>query len=139
MNGDALLKLAQQNPDVEIDDSGYVAKSKPQSAPAPVSRMEELFLALWHGPELEREYRFHDKRRWRFDFAHLPTKTAIEIDGGVWSRGRHNRATGFIQDCEKMNTAALDGWTVFRLPTPHVTQEWVDKIVEYIVQAKETK
>lgn len=84
----------------------------------PPSRAEADFMAAWQalgGPDLEREYRFHPPRRWRFDFAHLTTQTAIEIEGGVWARGRHTRGAGFVKDCEKYNQAAADGWTVFRL------------------------
>jgi hypothetical protein len=59
------------------------------------SRLETRFLLLWRsidGPPLEREFRFHPKRRWRADFAHLPSRSLIEIEGGIWIQGRHNRA-----------------------------------------------
>ena len=39
----------------------------------------------------EREVRFHKTRRWRFDFAYPEKLLAIEIHGGVWSKGRHGR------------------------------------------------
>jgi very-short-patch-repair endonuclease len=67
-------------------------------------------------PLPEREYRFHGTRRWRFDFAWPAYKIAVEIEGGVWARGRHNRGKGFVQDCEKYNHAAALGWRVFRFP-----------------------
>lgn len=38
----------------------------------------------------------------------------MEIEGGVWSRGRHVRGSGFEKDCEKHNEAAALGWSVFR-------------------------
>lgn len=72
------------------------------------------------GPPLEREYRFDPKRRWRADFAHLPSRTLIEIEGGIWIRGRHNQAAGFIADMEKYLEAALAGWTVIRLADVHL-------------------
>ena len=61
-----------------------------------------------------REYRFHPLRRWRFDFAWPNELIAIEVEGGSWQYGRHNRASGFELDCEKYNAAALMGWRVFR-------------------------
>lgn len=64
--------------------------------------------------ECVREYRFHPKRRWRFDYALPAVKIALEVEGGVWTRGRHTRPQGFLNDIEKYNTATLLGWRVFR-------------------------
>jgi very-short-patch-repair endonuclease len=63
-------------------------------------------------PEPEREYRFHHKRRFRFDFAWPDMKIAVEVDGGTWSRGRHVRGAGFHNDAVKRNLAACSGWFV---------------------------
>ena len=65
-------------------------------------------------PEPEREWRFNPQRRWRFDFAWPDQRLAVEIEGGVWSGGRHVRGDGFSRDCEKYNEAALGGWCVLR-------------------------
>ena len=61
-----------------------------------------------------REYRFDPERRWRFDFMITKRKIAIEIEGGLWKMGRHNRPVGMIADMEKYNRAALLGWAVLR-------------------------
>jgi len=63
-----------------------------------------------------KEYKFHPVRRWRFDFAWPDKKVAIEVEGGVYMRGRHVRPKGFIGDCEKYNMALLMGWKVLRAP-----------------------
>lgn len=60
------------------------------------------------------EYRFDKTRKWKFDFAYPDCKFAIEIEGGLWIQGRHNRAPGMIKDMEKYNEAAMQGWLVFR-------------------------
>ncbi len=67
-----------------------------------------------------REYRFDDKRRWRFDFAYPDLKIAIEVEGGVYSQGRHTRGKGFTADCEKYNRATELGWSVYRYTTQQV-------------------
>jgi very-short-patch-repair endonuclease len=72
------------------------------------------FCATKGVPPATAEFRFHPKRKWRFDYAWPEHKIALEIDGGVWIRGRHNRAPGFLRDMEKMNEAALLGWRVLR-------------------------
>jgi hypothetical protein len=67
-----------------------------------------------------REYHFHDKRNWRFDFADPERMVAVEVEGGAWSGGRHTRGSGFIKDCEKYNEAAILGWFVLRVTRPSV-------------------
>ena len=71
-------------------------------------------------PEPETEYRFHPKRRWRFDGAYERERVAYEVEGGTWARGRHTRGAGFERDCEKYNAAALLSWRVFRFTTAMV-------------------
>lgn len=69
-----------------------------------------------HGlPEPVTEYKFHDVRRWRFDYAWPTHKIALEIEGGIWTGGRHTRGKGFIADLEKYNTASSIGWRIFRI------------------------
>ena len=66
----------------------------------------------------EREYRFDPERRWRFDYAWPSLKVAVEIEGGIWIRGRHVRPTGYLADLEKYNRAVVLGWRVLRY-APH--------------------
>lgn len=66
-----------------------------------------------------REYLFHPKRKWRFDFAWPAAKLAVEVEGGVG--GRHQRQGGFVGDCVKYAEAAVLGWRVIRVTTAQVT------------------
>ena len=67
-------------------------------------------------PEPEREYKFASAlgRKWRFDVAWPECKVAVELEGGVYSGGRHTRGKGFEGDLLKLNQAALLGWRVLR-------------------------
>lgn len=56
-----------------------------------------------------KEYRFHPTRLWRFDMAFPERRVAVEIDGAVWTQGRHTRGSGYIADCEKLAEAAILG------------------------------
>lgn len=82
------------------------------------------------GLSLEREYYFAKRtkgRNWRFDFAWLERKIAVEFEGGVHIRGRHSRGAGFEKDAEKYNTALVMGWRVLRVTTGLVLRK--DRIV----------
>jgi len=82
-----------------------------------VSYLEDTFawqLRAAKIPTPVREYVFAPPRRWRFDFAFPDRMIAVEIEGGVWSGGRHTTGAGFTRDCEKYNLAAELGWIVFR-------------------------
>ena len=67
------------------------------------------------------EYKFCEQRKWRGDFVWLePRKVLLEIEGGIWSQGRHTRGKGFTNDCEKLNTASLQGFLVLRVTKYHL-------------------
>jgi very-short-patch-repair endonuclease len=67
-----------------------------------------------------RELQFDAGRGWRFDFAWLEELVAVEIEGGTWAAGRHNRGAGFQADCIKYAEAAIRGWLVLRVTTEMV-------------------
>lgn len=97
-----------------------------------ISKLEQRFALIWRslgGPALEREFRFHPTRKWRADFAHIPSRTLIEIEGGIWVRGRHTTPRGFIADAEKYLEAALAGWRVLRLVDQQIKAPTVQRIV----------
>jgi very-short-patch-repair endonuclease len=106
--------------------------------PGKVSKLEQRFEFLWrllNGPDLEREYRFHPTRKWRADFAHLPSRTLIEIEGGIWVRGRHTTPRGFAADAEKYLEATLDGWRVLRLVDQQIKAPTIERIVALCARA----
>lgn len=78
------------------------------------------------------EFRFHPVRKWRADFAIPGKKLLIEIDGGVWSGGRHTRGGGFIGDMEKLNAAACLGYLVLRYQPSETKAKKITKIIEDI-------
>lgn len=92
-------------------------------------------------PKPELEYKFHPDRRWRFDFAwpdvgtniSIPLKSfsllALEVDGGIWIRGGHNRGAQMKKDWEKRNEAAALGWRIIYVePRDLCTEETVNLI-----------
>jgi len=96
-----------------------------------------IVLAFWADcglPSAQAEFRFHPKRKWKFDFAfakwglgsgisglgnspdakpQMPgAMLAIEVQGGIWTRGRHTRGSGLVKEYEKLNAAAVAGWRI---------------------------
>jgi very-short-patch-repair endonuclease len=82
----------------------------------------------------EKEYRFDSSRRWRFDYAIPAWKIAVEIEGGVWSGGRHTSGAGFTKDCEKYNSATCHGWKVLRFTTSQFTNGDYARFIEEIIK-----
>ena len=104
--------------------SNKPGKHKPKSYnPQVVTR----FFAKHGIPAPEFEYQFHPTRKWRFDLAwpmweetngirwvKNPFPTAVEVDGGIWIAGGHNRGEQMKKDWEKANEAAALGWRILR-------------------------
>lgn len=61
------------------------------------------------------EAKFFPGRQWRLDFYLSESRVAVEIEGGVWSGGRHTRGSGFAEDIEKYNAALFIGIRVYRI------------------------
>lgn len=84
-------------------------------------------------PEPQREFRFLPSRRFRFDFCWLDRRIALEIDGGIWTGGRHTRGKGAMSDAEKYSLAAIEGWRILRVTGQHINNglalRWLETIL----------
>lgn len=113
------------------------------------SELEIEFAEQWQrlgeGVELRSEYRFaadvvglgdgiRQRLRdaglqdWRFDFCHMASRVAIELEGGTWkateeSKSRHTTGGGFEGDCRKYNAAHDWGWIVLRFTTTMISND----------------
>jgi len=58
------------------------------------------------------EYRFHPARKWRFDLCFPGKKLAVEVNGGIFSQGRHTRGAALLLEYEKLSEAAALGYRV---------------------------
>jgi len=97
--------------------------SKPAVKASARKRLEDAFFAAFalvkpQGvPMPDREHRFHDSRKWRFDLAWPSIKLAVEIQGGSFVNGGHNRGAQQAKDYEKLNEAQRHGWIVLQFGT----------------------
>lgn len=103
--------------------------------PKPTSDFFTLLIKSQLGLDVILEHKFHETRRWRFDYAILEYKIAIEKDGGVWMKGggAHSRPQNILRDMEKLTQASVLGWTVIRrTPNQINSSETIDLIRQSI-------
>jgi very-short-patch-repair endonuclease len=134
MNDAELQQILDNNPDISVN-SGTIGTGKTSIPAATDSPLESKFMHLWdmlEGPPLQREYQFKPDRKWRADFAHLPSRTLIEVEGGIWSNGRHVRGHGYTNDCIKYNAAVMAGWRVLRLTSDMLQPDYIEEIITFV-------
>jgi hypothetical protein len=140
MRYDSLRQLLSgASSDVREANPGLIKVAPKVTAIPDDSPLAAEFKRNWRalgGPDLAEEHEFDGKRRWRFDFCHLAAKVAIEIDGGVWSGGRHVRGQGYINDCSKCNAAMARGWRVFHLATGMMGPQHLEPIIALLQEGK---
>ena len=87
----------------------------------------------------EREQRFSNARRFRFDFAWPEEKVACEVQGGVWVGGRHNRGKGYENDCDKLNLSQLEGWLLLYVTTTHIARGDAAELIRKALKVRKLK
>lgn len=60
------------------------------------------------------EYKFDTERKFKFDYANLRLKIAIEIEGGIYTGTGHAKTGRYLSDMEKYNMASIKGWIILR-------------------------
>jgi very-short-patch-repair endonuclease len=111
------------------------------------SPLELSFLYFWRTlapfyPEPVLQYRFAAPRRWRFDFAWIDQKLAVEVEGGIYSQGRHIRPQGYIEDIEKYNVALMLKWRIYRVTGPMLQNDpatMIDNIIQLLEPHERTQ
>ena len=94
------------------------------------------FWKVYGIPEPVAEFKFHPKRRWKFDWAWVDRKIACEVDGGLWvaGGGRHNRPVTMIKDNEKFNNAALLGWRILKFTPQQFRNGEAAEFIKLIIE-----
>lgn len=95
--------------------------------PLPPKMTHDLYMTagckLCELPKPTKEHKFAKERKFRFDYAWLDTKLAVEIEGGIWIQGRHTRGSGYKKDMEKYNLATKYGWRILRFTPQELKKE----------------
>lgn len=108
------------------------------------AQLEQRFIEAWRRmfPKLPcpvMQHHFHPTRKWRFDFAFIDQRLAVEIDGGSFVGGGHNRGAQQQKDYEKHRAAVKLGWRLLRYNTADMkdTESVVTEVAEVLCNAKE--
>jgi hypothetical protein len=92
-------------------------------------------------------------RGWLFDIAWPHLRVAVEIEGGIFGKGKadggepcklcgespkgaHGTATGILRDIEKYNAGLMLGWRIYRVPTHAITWETIHTIRQLLALAR---
>lgn len=65
-----------------------------------------------HGvPEPDHEFKFDAKRKWRIDYfwGNSGKPVAMEVQGAIFTGGRHVRGAALVREHEKLNHMAIAG------------------------------
>ena len=84
-----------------------------------------------------REFMFlKPRRRYRADFALPHLKILIEVEGGVYSGGRHVRGKGFTDDLHRSNLAQLEGYMILRFTGEQVKSGLALDLIERAIKLR---
>ncbi len=84
-------------------------------------------------PEHVTEHAFCEGRKFRFDYAWPVQKVALEVEGGIWSKGHHARPKGILRDIEKGNIALAFGWRVARCTPQTLTSPEIISLLRTLI------
>jgi hypothetical protein len=87
-------------------------------------------------PRSKRPSGLYFSRQWLFDFL-FAGKTVLEVEGGIWVGGGHNRPSGFSKDVEKYNAASEEGYTVYRATPAMVRSGEAADLMERVLKSLE--
>lgn len=102
-----------------------------------MSDLEELFafqLTALGLTGFQREVQVVPGRRFKFDFYFPEHHLCIEIQGGVWSGGKHGRPVGIARDYEKLNLCTKYGLRLLQFDTKTIKSGEAVGLVEQIIK-----
>lgn len=106
---------------------------------SPVREYRLFAEAVGMGKGLRQRLDAAGMRDFRFDFCFKEEKLLIEVDGGIYSGGRHTRGAGFEDDCTKINQAVLMGYRVLRFGPTAIKSGVALQCIEAALKTKWTQ
>ena len=95
------------------------------------------FDAIWKLaglPSPQHEASFHPKRKWRIDYFWPQFNLAVEVEGGVFIKGRHVTGIGSVGDMEKYNYLTLFGFRLLRFTPRQVKSGYASAFIRALIR-----
>jgi hypothetical protein len=90
----------------------------------------------YHGlPRPEAELQIIPGRKFLHDFGWPAFRVVIEVQGGVWARGKsgHSSGTGIVRDMEKLSLTSVAGWRTIQVQPKDLmttqTRNWLRAVL----------
>jgi hypothetical protein len=90
---------------------------------APKSQLEDTLAFQMKAARLPtpiRQFFAIPGRKLAFDFGFPDWRLLVEVQGGVWTKGKHGRGSGIIGDQNKLNLAVLNGYFTLQFSVNHI-------------------
>lgn len=131
---DATINAAAEGTRTRKDRGGVVPVPIPSAAaPYPlVSLCRAMRL-----PEPVPEYAFCSYRKWRADYAWPLHMLLLEVEGGIWTQGRHTRGKGALADLEKYSEAAILGWRIIYCTPDDLMTLGIDRVRKALAMTRQ--
>lgn len=100
-----------------------------------------LFVRSTCNLQLVAEHQFLEDRKFRFDYANIELKIAIEQNGGIWMKGggAHSRPANIIRDMEKKNLANKAGWIVIEQTPDKMNTRETEELIKAAIQRQKQR
>lgn len=93
---------------------------------------------------MQAEYKFHPRFKYLFDYCWVQYRVAVEIQGGIYARGRksgHTSIPGMERDMVKLNLAQANGWILLQLSPRKIKKSpaYVQMVIEEAVKVQQQR
>lgn len=119
-------------------------KPPPPAAIDPRLRDDDaLELSLWRQIRMAclplpiRQLMFAKPRRFRADFAWPDRMLMVEVNGGEWVNGGHNRGGSYTADCRRLCEAVSLGWRVMLVTGEMVEDGTALRFIEEVLKGEQ--
>jgi hypothetical protein len=76
-----------------------------------------------------KEYKYCKERKWKIDYYLPDLNAAVEVEGGVWTAGRHVNPKGFLKDMEKYNAITMAKIQLLRIDTDRLNSAYFKGLI----------